>query len=255
MEFGDYSNLAENYGKYRQGYSESLLSALLSLIDKPSCQIDAVDVGAGTGIWTRMVAARGLASITAIEPNDSMRAVGEGQSGSLGITWLSGSGEKVPLDDACCDMVSMASSFHWVDFDRGIKEFHRLLRPGGRFVALWNPRLPVTEPLLQDIEAYLGRLKPDLQRRSSGLSGISDQLSAKLDESHFFTDVVYVEGRHRVAFKKTDYMGVWRSVNDIQVQLGEQKFKDFICYLDDIIDDDQIIEQTYLTRAWSSRKI
>lgn len=255
MEFGDYSALAESYGKYRQGYSESVLSALLGMLDKSAESVDAVDVGAGTGLWTRMLASRNLASLKAVEPNDAMRAVGKSHSETHKIEWLKGSGEDVPLGDQCCDTVSMASSFHWVDFEKGTREFHRVLRPEGRFVALWNPRLPTTDPLLQSIETYLRDLKPDMKRQSSGLSGISEHLTDWLNASELFTDVVYMEGRHTVPFSKQDYIGVWRSVNDIQVQLGEQKFAEFMQFIDDSISDDAIIEQTYLTRAWSSRKV
>jgi ubiquinone/menaquinone biosynthesis C-methylase UbiE len=45
------------------------------------------------------------------------------------------------LADGSVDLVSMASSFHWADFDTACDEFHRILRSGGVFVALWNPRL------------------------------------------------------------------------------------------------------------------
>ncbi len=201
-----------------------------------------------------MLASRELASVTAVEPNDAMRSVGQSQSKSLNVKWLKGQGEEVPLDDDCCDMVSMASSFHWVDFEKGTKEFHRILRPGGRFVALWSPRLPVSTPLLQQIEAYLHDLKPDMKRRSSGLSGLSDHLTDQLNASPLFEDVVYLEGRHAVQFSKSDYIGVWRSVNDIQVQLGDQKWAQFLDHIDQAIDENATIEQTYLTRAWSARR-
>ncbi|MFD6951333.1 methyltransferase domain-containing protein [Nocardiopsis sp. NPDC060348] len=50
-------------------------------------------------------------------------------------------GEDTGLPSHSCDIVTMASSFHWVDFDAGLKEFHRILRPGGWFVALGVTRL------------------------------------------------------------------------------------------------------------------
>ena len=35
----------------------------------------------------------------------------------------------------------MGSSFHWADTLQALEEFHRILRPGGFFTAIWNPRL------------------------------------------------------------------------------------------------------------------
>jgi hypothetical protein len=49
----------------------------------------------------------------------------------------------------------MASSFHWADFELATKEFSRVLRKGGRFCALWNPRLIEVNPMLVEIEMYL----------------------------------------------------------------------------------------------------
>ena len=69
---GNFSGLAANYSAYRPDYSESVLSALLGLFEKPSGELDFVDVGAGTGIWTRMVNERGIKTSTAVEPNLDM---------------------------------------------------------------------------------------------------------------------------------------------------------------------------------------
>ena len=56
IKHGDFSLLAENYSKYRPGYSEDILELVLTKVGKPISELDFVDVGAGTGIWTRMVA-------------------------------------------------------------------------------------------------------------------------------------------------------------------------------------------------------
>lgn len=255
LKHGHYSSLAESYSQFRPDYADSVLTTLLSLVDKPISEIDAVDVGAGTGIWTRMLADKNLHSVTAIEPNEEMRCFGINDSEQYKINWQDGSGENTGLDDECCDFVSMASSFHWVDFDKGTKEFHRILRPKGRFAALWNPRLLEDSPLLLEIEEHLNSLKSDLKRVSSGRSGITDRLTEMLNTSPYFDDVQYVEGRHIISFSTEQYIGVWRSVNDIQVQLGQKKFQEFLDYLAERLADISNIDATYLTRAWSACRI
>jgi hypothetical protein len=52
-------------------------------------------------------------------------------------------------------IVRMASSLDSTDFDNACDEFHRILRPGGVFVALWNPRFIEANPLLVEIEAQI----------------------------------------------------------------------------------------------------
>src|SRR5262249_34114760 len=152
------------------------------------------------------------------------------------------------------DMISMASSFHWVDFDRGIREFHRVLKPGGRFVALWNPRLIEVNPFLMEVEDYIKTLCPSLQRVSSGASGITAVLEDRLWASGIFDDVVYIEGRHTAEQTPDQYIGVWRSVNDIQYQLGPSNWQAFLGWLEKRVAGMTTIATTYRTRAWSARK-
>lgn len=252
---GEFTGLAKNYSRYRPGYCPSVLNGLLGLMDKPVAALDAVDVGAGTGIWSRQVLERGVRTLTAIEPNDDMRRQGEADSEGLPIRWLAGSAEAVPLADNSCDLLSMASSFHWPDFDRATDEFHRVLRPGGRFVAIWNPRLLEVNPLLVEIEEYLSSLKPDIKRKSSGRSGITHGLTERLEGLEGFEDVVYLEGRHVIEMTPERYLGVWRSVNDLRVQLGEESFSRFLAFVEQRIEGETTISATYLTRAWSARNL
>lgn len=251
---GDFTGLATDYSQHRPDYCPSVLNGLIGLLDRPFDEIDFVDVGAGTGIWTRMVYNKGCRSVTAIEPNDDMRSKGIADSNDYSISWLPGTAEQTDLPTSSCNWVTMASSFHWANYNDAIKEFWRILKPGGRFSALWNPRLIEVNPLLIKIESYLDTLAPKLERVSSGRSGITKTLTKKLWESPFFEDIVYLEGRHIIQMNPERYMGVWRSVNDLQVQLGEAKFNTFLNFIEQEIDGLDFIEATYLTRAWSARR-
>ena len=102
-----------------------------------------------------------------------MLSVGKVDSSDSNIKWVKGSAEQIPIVDESFDLLTMASSFHWADFDKATQEFHRLLRSGGRFAALWNPRLIETNPILVEIEDFLNELKPNIERVSSGRSGIT----------------------------------------------------------------------------------
>ena len=66
--------------------------------------------------------------------------------------------------------------------------------------------------------------------------------------------MVYLEGRHVIAMTPERYLGVWRSVNDLQVQLGPEKFQAFLAFVEQRITGLDVIEATYLTRAWSARR-
>jgi len=251
---GDFTGLANNYSQFRPKYSETVLSALLATLNKPVADIDFADIGAGTGIWTRMVAARHCRSVVAVEPNDDMRQHGISDSRAFDIEWLTGTGENTGLENSSKDLLSMASSFHWVDFDKGMNEFSRVLRPGGRFVALWNPRDIEANPLLVEIENKLLDFAPNIKRVSSGKSGITDGLTQRLNDHQLFCDVLYFEGRHSISQSPEQYLGVWWSVNDIRVQAGEAAFLKFMDYVKERVSDLTSIETTYVTRMWSAQR-
>lgn len=254
MKHGNYTKLAGDYTKYRPGYAPQVAEAILSYVQRDPACIDAADIGAGTGIWTRALAARGLRSIVAVEPNDAMREHGIEASRGTEIVWRRGSAEATGLAGNSADLVSMASSLHWADFDKACDEFHRILRPGGVFAAMWNPRLLEANPLLVEIEAQITRLKPGIQRVSSGRSGITERLTDMLRAKPQFTDVLYLEARHLIHQTPEQYLGAWRSVNDLQVQLGAELFQKFLEFAKERTAGRHKIEVTYTTRAWVARR-
>jgi ubiquinone/menaquinone biosynthesis C-methylase UbiE len=254
MTHGDFTGLAGDYAKFRPGYAPQIATAILSYVGRDAACVDAADIGAGTGIWTRMLAARGVHSVVAVEPNDDMRGQGIETSRGTDIIWRKGSAEATGLPDGSADLVSMASSLHWADFDKACEEFHRILRPGGVFVALWNARFIEANPLLVEIEAEIARLKPDVRRVSSGRSGIAEQLTDMLSAKPKFTDVLYLEGKHSAQQTPEQYIGAWRSVNDLQVQLGPELFREFLEFAGKRVAGLAAIETTYVTRAWAARR-
>lgn len=254
MKHGDFTGLADDYAKFRPGYAPQVLTALLGLIKRDAASIDAADVGAGTGIWTRIVAAQGLHSVTAVEPNDDMRRQGVETSRGTGIEWRKGTAEVTGLADGSVDLLTMASSFHWADFDRAVAEFHRALRPGGVFCALWNPRFVEANPLLVEIESEITKIKPDIKRVSSGRSGLTDKLTELLSAKPQFKNVLYLEGRHTQSQTPEQYYGAWRSVNDLQVQLGKDGFAKFMDFVAKRTAGLKSIETTILTRAWAAQR-
>jgi SAM-dependent methyltransferase len=255
VSHGDYTGLAADYARYRPSYAPSVAKVIVSLLARPPSEIDAADIGAGTGIWTMMLAAYGLHSVTAVEPNDEMKHQGILATTGTNILWRTGTGEATGFPAESVDLVTMASSFHWVDFDKSCAEFLRILRPGGRFAALWNPRLIEVSPFLMEIESEVTRLKPNFRRAFSGRLGVTEHLTEMLWAKSGFDDVRYLEGRHLARQTPEQYLGVWRSVNDVQVQLGPDLFKQFLCYVERKVEGLSSIETTYLTRAWTARRV
>lgn len=94
-----------------------------------------VDVGAGTGKFTSLLADTG-ASVIAVEPLETMRAALAGELPA--VTILEGTAEALPLGDGSVDAITVAQAFHWFDLPRALPEFHRVLRPAARLGVIWN---------------------------------------------------------------------------------------------------------------------
>ncbi len=251
---GDYTGLARDYARYRPAYAPEIPSALLRLAAPASPRrLDVVDVGAGTGIWTRMLAVHGCRTV-AVEPNAAMREHGIRATADLAIDWRAGSAEDTGLADACCDLATMASSFHWTDFDRATRELARITRPGGVVAVLWNTREIDASPLLARIEAELERRLPGLERVSSGRSAHCERLAERLATCGRFTDVRYLEAHHVERMSPERYLGIWRSVRDVRAQAGERTFAEFLAWVEHETRDLELIEATYRTRTWTCRR-
>jgi hypothetical protein len=70
-----------------------------------------------------------------------------------------------------------------------------------------------------------------------------------------FANVLYLEGRHTISQTPEQYLGAWRSVNDLQVQLGPELFRRFLSSAEQRTVGLTAIETTYLTRAWAVRSV
>lgn len=253
MELGDFTQLAKDYVN-RVGYSEIALSVLKDYIEARLGPIQAVaDVGAGTGKLTDDLAHLGLCGF-AVEPNDAMRAEGVKLFADRDtFTWSKGVAEATGLPDNCVDWVLMGSSFHWANAPVALEEFHRILRPGGFFTAIWNPRNIESSPLHSGIEAKIREMVPNMKRVSSGSRANMHDMEKTLLSTPYFKDFFLLEAPHEAVMSKERYMGAWRSVNDVHAQAGDALFEEILTMIEgEIAHLDQVVVPC-LSRAFTVR--
>ncbi|PIM52976.1 SAM-dependent methyltransferase [Roseateles chitinivorans] len=131
-----YASASDSYQRGRPEYPEALGAWLGETLGVgPGARV--LDLGAGTGKFTKLLARTG-ASVTAVEPVDTMRA--RLSEALPGVRALAGTAETIPLPDGDIDVLTCAQAFHWFANAQALREMHRVLRPGGRLGMVWNVR-------------------------------------------------------------------------------------------------------------------
>lgn len=138
------------------------------------------DLGAGTGILTRQLTELGH-SVIAVEPDDKMRAKIPGDA-------RQGSATNIPLPDASVDVVTAGQAYHWFYGEPAHTEIARVLKPGGRFIPIWNvrdERVPWVEKMSTLFQGARKRADFDetsLLLRAGGFGPLFEQVQLKTFE-------------------------------------------------------------------------
>ena len=120
---------AETYGRDGAFVHELAGGVIEWLAAQPGERI--LDLGCGDGQLTQRIAASG-ASVIGIDSSPAMVTAAR----ALGVKADRGSAEKLPYPDRIFEAVVSNAALHWVrGQDEMLSQVHRVLRPGGRFVA------------------------------------------------------------------------------------------------------------------------
>lgn len=158
------SNPAEGYESYMVPTLFAPWAAHLIEGAKPKPGERVLDLGCGTGIVARRVAARvgNRGSVTAIDRSANMLAVARAiaERDSLSIEWHEGRAEALPFADERFDLVlSQFALMFFDDRQRALAEVRRVLARGGRLsLNVWQgiDRHPFYKTLDRLIERKLG---------------------------------------------------------------------------------------------------
>ena len=244
MCLGDFSEQAAAYRLSRPGYPADLLDRIVALADL-SPDDSVAEVGAGTGIFTSMLAERGF-RVTALEPNAAMRRLAPDLPG---VTWSEGTFEATGLPDQSQRWVVAAQAFHWADPRRGLPEIRRVLEPGGAFTVLWNNRDSRRSDVLAWVDAAISRHVPEFDHayRDANWGGV---LTCTGD----FSRVVYGRAEHCVRMSRERFLELWRSHNKLNVTAGPQRFEAFLREVADYLGARELsdVAVPYICEAWTA---
>ncbi|RFU82290.1 class I SAM-dependent methyltransferase [Streptomyces triticagri] len=150
---------AARYDRARPRYPQALLRRIADSAPGP----DVLDVGCGTGIVARQLAAEGC-RVQGLDADERMAEVARAN----GLDVEVGRFEDWAADGRSFDAVVAGQTWHWVDPATGADRAARLLRPRGTLALFWNAGEPPAA-LTEAFAEVFRRVAPD----SLALRGIS----------------------------------------------------------------------------------
>lgn len=250
-----YEGLASNYNGARPSYPDSAIRELAGTTGLVA------DIGAGTGIFTRQLAALlPEAEIVGVEPSTDMRSMAHAASNLRNISFIAGSAEKLPFADETVAMITAATAVHWFDRPAFYAEAFRCLKPGGRVVVIQNIRrwwqsewLAAYEALLEaTVEGYTRGTYPAFDGKYRALD-----VAAELSELAQVSSVTTRDVEWHTALSEQDFVSFSLSSTITQravAAIGEEAYLERLKHLLGIYSQDGILPIDYVTRVVSATR-
>ncbi|KAG1800824.1 S-adenosyl-L-methionine-dependent methyltransferase [Suillus plorans] len=131
------------YDRVRPMYPADGLSYVFSQVPKSTIPLKIVEIGAGTGMFTRALLAHSewsssIGTLRAIEPSGGMRDFWTKSVQDNRCTVVNGTFDDTGVEDGWADLIIIAQAFHWcLDYGKAFTEFARILNKGGAAVFAW----------------------------------------------------------------------------------------------------------------------
>lgn len=154
----------ELYDRARPSYPSDALAAIRNAL-RTEPPYNVVELGAGTGIFTRALLANwkdDIKELYAVEPSEGFRDVFTKTTLDNRVSTRAGTFQDTGAPDGWADAVIIAQAWHWCpDHDAAITEIARVLKPGGVAFFIWN---------LEDRDAtsWVARLRDTIEPYENG---------------------------------------------------------------------------------------
>ena len=161
---------AEEYDRVRPSYPAELIDDLVALHPRT-----VLDVGAGTGKASELLAARGL-DVLAVEVDSRMAAIVERKGIAVEVS---------PFQDwdargRTFDLITAGQSWHWMPEPESADKAFALLRRGGHLAAFWNLGM-LDERTMSALDAVYAAIAPSLAEGSKAMSEEIDEQRRHMD--------------------------------------------------------------------------
>ncbi|WP_299434916.1 class I SAM-dependent methyltransferase [uncultured Aquimarina sp.] len=125
-----YDLIGTNYNSTRKA-DPYLFNRLLALLN-PSAEGNYLDIGCGTGNYTKQFDKEGYRFI-GIDPSTEM--LEKAKESKSSINWMIGKVETLKLPENSVDgVIASLTLHHWQSLNRGFASLHKVLKPGGKII-------------------------------------------------------------------------------------------------------------------------
>jgi SAM-dependent methyltransferase len=191
----------ERYDAVRPSYPAGVVDFLV-----PAGARTAVDLGAGTGLFTALLAARGL-EVTAVEPSAAMLDVL--RAALPQVRAVQAGGEQTGLPDGCADVVTAAQAWHWIAPGAGAAEAARLL--GAGVLGIVSNQLDTSVPWVHRLSRIMhaGDVHPPRQPPAVG-----ERFTAPEGRWWHWTQPITPEGLHELMATRSYHLRATEAVRE-----------------------------------------
>lgn len=207
----DFGRTADDYARYRAGFPPEFFTRLAaSGIGLPGQRV--VDLGTGTGVLARELAAAGCV-VTGLDVAPELLDQARELDAAAGVevTYRAAPAESTGLPGGEWDVVAAAHCWHWFDAPRAVAEVRRLLVPGGAVVLCSRDYVILPGNVCEASEELVLRYNPGWSM--AGSPGTHDEWAADLtgftdpETFHFDVDVEYTHAAWRGRMRSSNGVG------------------------------------------------
>ena len=219
-----FQGFGQLYDQNRPAAPTEVVSILTSYLGERPRSV--LDVGCGTGLSSWIWADK-ADHVLGVEPSDDMRAVALSKWAAAGspehLRFVPGFSHALDMKDDSMDIITCSQSFHWMEPKSTLKEFARVLRPGGVFAAYDCDWPPVLDWRLE--QAYLA-LIAEADETAERLARLEGQEPARKWGKEHHLENIRMSGHFRyvneVVFHNREFFDADRYVNLALSQGGLQ---------------------------------
>ena len=191
----DVKNYDDRHRSPMEKYSNSLWKPFLATrIKRLSSGVVSVDVGCGTGEYTKEMA--GARKITGIDISPGMISFARKKMKSAGVkaTFILSDAQHMPIAANSVDFVSCIGLLEYVDPRKTLAECRRILKPGGKMLVVapnkWNPYI-----IAMRINGWMKGTHDKKDRSVGEIVSVSAGLGMLPKEAGSFAVVTYCPAR------------------------------------------------------------